>query len=119
INLNAPLNRNGKAYISTFIDVAHTHPLNEDLNVIGAEAQRKMVEIQDKIAEYVADDFDTSQIRDKLSKDYPDSFIIAKTIYNTVFKVKKEQREEELEINPSESQALIELLEECQRKNPR
>ncbi|KAF9370067.1 hypothetical protein BGX21_005690, partial [Mortierella sp. AD011] len=42
INLNAPLDRNGEAYISKIIDEAHTHPLNLDLGVIGAEAQRKM-----------------------------------------------------------------------------
>ncbi|KAF9079377.1 hypothetical protein BGX27_006510, partial [Mortierella sp. AM989] len=106
------------AYISKINDVAHTHPLNEDLNMIGAEAQRRMTELHEKVAEYVADDFDTSKIRDKLSKKYPDEFILAKTIYDAVFKIKQKQREEEIAINPSESQALIGLLEECRRKDP-
>ncbi|KAF9343688.1 hypothetical protein BGX26_005352, partial [Mortierella sp. AD094] len=113
ININAPVDRNGESHISKINDVVLTHPLNEDSNVIGTEAQRKMVEIHEKVGEYVADDLDTSQIRGKPSKAYPEAFILAKTIYNTVFKVKKELKEEELAINPSESQALIRNAVTC------
>ncbi|KAF9084454.1 hypothetical protein BGX27_003808, partial [Mortierella sp. AM989] len=121
ININAPVGhreRKDVAYISKINDVAHTHPLNEDLEVDRADAQRRMTELHEKVAKYVADDFDTSKIRDKPSKKYSDEFILAKTFYDAVFKIKQKPREEEIAIIPSESQALIGLLEECCRKDP-
>ncbi|KAF9994795.1 hypothetical protein BGZ79_000406, partial [Entomortierella chlamydospora] len=38
INVNAPLDRKGEAYISLFNDVEHTHPLNGDRGLLGSEA---------------------------------------------------------------------------------